>query len=119
MTEERRRVTFETEAGSPAIDEDVVIRLRDDLRARPGAFAGRELAAANAIDAALLSDMRVKFAYAEQLGVLGVLHDWEPLQDPELIALLAALRQMPSLTHEIGYERHPDELLDRLPPPDP
>jgi hypothetical protein len=115
MTDPGRRLTFVTEAGSPSIDEAIAFRIRDDHRATKAvAFQGRALAAANAIDAALLSDRRVKFEYAEQLAVLDVLQSWEPLDDPELIALVAALRQMPSLTREIGYDDGEDP-LDRLP----
>ena len=62
MTDDAPRLTFVTEAGSPSLDESVVVRIRDELRAaKPGAFQRRALSAANAIDAALLSDRRVTF----------------------------------------------------------
>ena len=109
-----RRVVFATEAGSPTVGEDVAIRMRDALRGQiKGPFHRRALSAANAIDAGLLSDGVVKLEHAEQLAAIEVLEKWEPLE-AELIALAAALRQAPSLTHQIGYA--PDEdPLDRLP----
>src|SRR5436189_34522 len=109
------RVTIVTEAGSPSVQEEVALRLRDGLRAeKAGAFQSRALSAAEVIDAALDSDHRVRLAHHQQLAVLDVVNKWEPLEDPEVIALAAALRQAPSLTHEYGAAPGEDP-LDRLP----
>jgi hypothetical protein len=113
-----RRLVFVTEAGSPSVEEAVARRILGDLRAaNAGAFQGRALSAANAIDAALLSDLRVTLEHAERLAVIGVIGAWQKPLDPEIVALDAALAQAPSLTHEYGGTEG-EAPLDRLPPLD-
>jgi hypothetical protein len=56
------RFTFVTEVGSPTLEMEVVLRIRDGLRTEgPVACQSRAFSAADAIDAALNSDRRVQF----------------------------------------------------------